>query len=89
MQESISKLVNIITPLTLMALIGVLMVVNGIAHIKQENNVLNFFFGIPLALGAFGVHMLIRHLTRQKTAYVWAIEFILVALFWYAFMYVW
>ncbi|RRA98859.1 hypothetical protein [Larkinella rosea] len=89
MQGVISKLISIVTPLTLMALMGVLMVVNGIAHMKQENNVLNFFFGIPLALGAFGVHMLIRHLTHHKTAYVWAIEFILVGLFWYAFMYVW
>lgn len=81
----ISKVFSLITPLVLLSLVGVIMILYGFVDMSQENNVLQFFFGIPIAAGAIGLHFLVRRLARQDTLYVWVIEAVLVAFMWYVF----
>lgn len=68
---------------------GVIMVVQGVAHLNQENIILNFFFGIPLMVGALGAHFLIRRVLNGHTLFIWLLETGLAATFWSAFYYVW
>ena len=82
---AISKLFSLITPLIVVALMGVIMILYGFIDMKQENNVLQFFFGIPIAAGAFGLHLLVRRLAHHNTLHVWIVESIVVALMWYVF----
>ncbi|MGF7215226.1 hypothetical protein GGR92_001366 [Spirosoma lacussanchae] len=81
----ISKLFGLITPLVLLSLMGLIMILYGFVDMKQENNVLQFFFGIPLMTGALGLHWLVRRAVRYDTRYVWIIESIMVAFMWYVF----
>ena len=62
-----------------------IIILYGFVDMKQENNVLQFFFGIPIAGGAFGLHFLIRRLAHNNTLHVWLIEAIIVAGMWYLF----
>ncbi|WP_223860886.1 hypothetical protein [Spirosoma validum] len=45
-----AKIFDIITPLMIIALMGVIIIGYGFVHPQQENNVLQFIFGIPIAL---------------------------------------
>ncbi|QDK78361.1 hypothetical protein EXU85_06995 [Spirosoma sp. KCTC 42546] len=81
----LSKVFSLITPLMLLSLAGVIMILYGFVDRNRENNVLQFFFGIPIAAGAIGLHFLVRRLAHQNTLHVWVIEAILVAFMWYIF----
>ncbi|MVM32085.1 hypothetical protein GO755_18695 [Spirosoma sp. HMF4905] len=81
----ISKVFSLITPLMIVALMGIIIILYGFVDMKQENNVLQFIFGIPIAAGAVGLHFLVRRLAQHNTLHVWIIESILVALMWYVF----
>ncbi|GAB4040716.1 hypothetical protein [Spirosoma gilvum] len=56
---TLEKLFNIITPLMGIAVLGLIMIGYGFVNPSQQNNVLQFIFGIPIALGAIGIHFLI------------------------------
>ncbi|WP_080238717.1 hypothetical protein [Spirosoma rigui] len=79
------KLFSVVTPLMLLALAGVIMIGYGFINMGQENNVLQFFFGIPLAAGSFGLHVLVRKACRRDVLTVWIAELVLVSLMWYGF----
>ncbi|WP_332369179.1 hypothetical protein [Spirosoma telluris] len=49
-----SKVFSVLTPLVGVSLIGVIMILYGFIDMKQENNILQFLFGIPIAGGALG-----------------------------------
>lgn len=80
-----SKVFSVLTPLVGVSLIGVIMILYGFIDMKQENNILQFLFGIPIAGGAIGLHFLVRRLAHQNTLHVWIVEAILVAFMWYVF----
>lgn len=79
------KLFSLVTPLVLLSLAGVIMIGYGFINMGQENNVLQFFFGIPLAIGAYGLHVLIRQACRRDALTVWIAELVIVSLMWYGF----
>ncbi|UFH57061.1 hypothetical protein [Spirosoma sp. KNUC1025] len=79
------KVFDVVTPLMLLALVGVIMIGYGIVHPAPENNVLQFIFGIPIALGAAGFHFLIRRIVSYNTLYMWIIEAVIVGALWYVF----
>ena len=79
------KLFSLVTPLVLLSLAGVVMIGYGFVDMSRENNVLQFFFGIPLAAGAFGLHALVRRACRRNTLHVWVAELVIVSLMWYGF----
>jgi hypothetical protein len=79
------KVFGLITPLVLLSLAGVIMIGYGFVNMGQENNVLQFFFGVPLAAGSFGLHALVRQACRRNVLTVWIAELVLVALMWYGF----
>lgn len=81
----LSKLFGLITPLVILSGIGVIMIGYGFMNMGRENNILQFFFGVPIAAGAIGLHFLVRRLARQDALYVWIAESILVAFMWYVF----
>lgn len=80
-----TKIFDIITPLMILSLMGVIMIGYGFANPQQENNVLQFMFGIPIALGAAGFHFLIRRIVNYNVLYMWIIEAIIVGCLIYAF----
>lgn len=84
-QIDISKLLSLITPLVLLSLAGVIMIGYGFIDMDRDNNVLQFFFGIPLAAGAFGLHVVVRRIFRRNTLHVWVAELVIVSLMWYGF----
>ena len=81
----LSKLFSLLTPLVFVAGIGVIIILYGFVDMKQENNVLQFFFSIPVAGGALGLHFLVRRLAYHNTLHIGIIEAILVAGMWYLF----
>lgn len=81
----ISKLFSLITPLVVVAFMGVIMILYGFVDMKQQNNALQFIFGIPIAAGAFGLHLLIRRFSQHNTLHVWIAESMIVAFMWYVF----
>ncbi|MFC5411810.1 hypothetical protein ACFPMF_20980 [Larkinella bovis] len=85
----IARLVKLITPMTIMACLGVVTVGYGILHLSEKNSILNFFFGIPLTIGSLLAHFLIRRVLDARTLPIWLVEFLLVATFWLAFYFVW
>ncbi|MBO0947876.1 hypothetical protein [Fibrella forsythiae] len=82
----LSKIASLITPLVLMAMMGVIMILYGFVDMKRDNNILQFLFGIPLAAGALGLHYVVRRAARNNTLHVWIAESILVGLMWYGFL---
>ncbi|MBD2701229.1 hypothetical protein IC229_11320 [Spirosoma sp. BT702] len=80
-----SKVFDIITPLMILAGMGVIMIGYGFVDMKRENNVLQFIFGIPIALGAAGVHFLIRRAVGYKTLTMWIVEAIIVLFLGYVY----
>ena len=82
---AIERILNFVTPFRLMALMGVGMIAQGFVHMDQQNNVLQFIFGIPLAAGMLGFDYLMRRATRDNTRYLWLVEAIIVAFMWYGF----
>lgn len=85
----ISTLVNWITPFVLVAVLGGVMVVNGILNSGQENNALNYIFGVPVLIGALLSDFLIRQVLNRNRLHIWLLELFLVATFCFAFYYVW
>ncbi|MGA0555164.1 hypothetical protein ACO2Q8_00825 [Larkinella sp. VNQ87] len=85
----LKKLFDFITPFTLVAGLGFMMVGNGLLHLNEENNILHFFFGIPLIGMALGAHFLTRRILNQNTLQIWLMEGLLVGLVGLAFYYVW
>lgn len=81
----ISKLFSLFTPLIGVMGMGVIMILYGFVDMKKENNVLPFFFGIPIAGGALGLHFLVRRLAHHNTLHVWILEAIIVAGMWFLF----
>ncbi|MBN8823524.1 MULTISPECIES: hypothetical protein [unclassified Spirosoma] len=79
------KLFTIVTPLMGMALLGLIMIGYGFVHPSQQNNVLQFIFGIPIALGAIGAHFLILRIVHNNTLIMWIIEAVIVGFLCYAF----
>ena len=73
-QMDLSKLASLITPLILLALMGVVMILYGFVDMKRDNNVLQFLFGIPLMLGAVGLHYIVRRAAQNNTLHVWIAE---------------
>jgi hypothetical protein len=67
-------------------LIGVVIILYGFIDMKQENNILQFLFGIPIAAGAFGLHVVVRRIARDNTLHIWVAESVLVALMAYGFL---
>lgn len=86
---NVSRIFELITPFTLVAIMGLIMIGNGIVHTGRENNELQYLFGVPLTLGALGAHFLVRRLLKQNTLYIWIAEAIVVASLGYQFYYVW
>ncbi|WP_420150301.1 hypothetical protein [Spirosoma sp.] len=84
-----SKIASIVTPFMLLALGGILMVIEGLFHIGRENNALQFIFGIPIAIGAVGFHFLVRRLLKGNNLYIWIVEGFIALSLGYQFMYVW
>ena len=81
----IAPLFSLLTPLVGVAGVGVIKILYGFVDIKRENNVPQFFFGIPIAGGALGLHFLVRRLAHHNTLHVWIIEVIIVAGIWFLF----
>lgn len=81
----ISTLLSLLTPLVFVAGMGVISILYGFVDRKQENNGLQFFFGIPVVGGALGLHFLIRRLAHHNTLHAWLIEVIVVMVIWYLF----
>jgi ABC-type transport system involved in multi-copper enzyme maturation permease subunit len=73
-----SKLFDIVTPLMILSFMGVIMIGYGFVNPQQQNNVLQFIFGIPIALGAAGFHFLIRRAANGNTKNIWIAEAIIV-----------
>ena len=63
----------------LVAGMGLIMIGYGFVNPSQDNNVLQFIFGIPIALGAAGLHFLFRRILHQNTLTIWILEAIIVA----------
>ncbi len=82
----LSKIFAHISPLMILAFMGLIMIGYGFVNPSQDNNVLQFIFGIPIALGAAGVHFLIRRLVNYNTLYMWIIEAIMVGFLCYVFL---
>ncbi|WP_375444875.1 hypothetical protein [uncultured Fibrella sp.] len=82
----LSKIASLITPLVLLSVMGVIMILYGFVDMKQQNNILQFLFGIPIAAGALGLHYVVRRAARNNTLHVWIAESILVGLMWYGFL---
>ncbi len=83
---NVTRLFDLITPLTLLALAGVFMIMDGLFHLGRDNNALQFIFGVPLAIGAAAFHFLIRRLAKRNTLYIWIIEAVIVAFMAYVFL---
>ena len=81
----ISKVLSWITPLVGVAVMGIIMILYGFVDMKQQNNALQFLFGIPIAAGAFGLHLLIRRFSQYNTLHIWIAETIIVGFMWYVF----
>lgn len=79
------KLFSLVTPLVIVSLMGIIMILYGFVDMKQQNNALQFIFGIPIAAGAFGLHWLIRRFSDYNTLHVWIAESLVVAFMWYVF----
>ncbi|GAB3547116.1 hypothetical protein [Spirosoma fluminis] len=82
----ISKFFNLLTPLIGVAIMGVIMIGYGFVNPKQDNNILQFLFGIPIMAGALGLHWVVRRMTHNNTLSVWIIESILVGFMVYVFL---
>jgi hypothetical protein len=82
----IAKLFSLITPFVLVSLGGVIMILIGIFKPSKESNALQFIFGIPIFLGALGLHYLIVRMVRYNGLYVWLIEAVFVAIGCYGFL---
>ncbi|GAB3325195.1 hypothetical protein GCM10027299_23010 [Larkinella ripae] len=76
----LSKVFDWITPLTLLALAGVYTIGIGITHWGQENNALQFIFGVPLTIGPLIGHFLIRQVLMRNTLRIWILEAVLVGI---------
>ncbi|GAB3567302.1 hypothetical protein GCM10027578_17970 [Spirosoma luteolum] len=83
---TLARLASLLTPLVLFSGIGLLMIGYGFITWGQENNVLQFLFGIPLWLGPLGLHGCIRRFTRFDTGQIWLVEGLLVGLAVYGFL---
>ncbi|GAB3705816.1 hypothetical protein GCM10027592_38700 [Spirosoma flavus] len=75
---NLTRIFDIITPLMILAFMGVIMIGYGFVDTQRENNVLQFIFGIPIALGAAGFHFLIRRVAHGDTRTIWIAESIIV-----------
>ncbi|GAB3271394.1 hypothetical protein GCM10027347_42630 [Larkinella harenae] len=86
---NVSKLFDLITPFVLLALMGGMMILHGLTNLKEENIVLNFFFGVPLLIFPLVFHYLIRQVLNRNVLHVWLLESFLVASLGFLFFYVW
>ena len=75
---NLARLVDIVTPLRIVALMGVIMILYGFVDMDRQNNVLQFMFGIPIMAGALGVHYVVRRATHRNALSIWIIESVLV-----------
>ncbi|GAB3987224.1 hypothetical protein GCM10028807_06650 [Spirosoma daeguense] len=75
---NLAKIFDIITPLMILSVMGLIMIGYGFVNPQQQNNVLQFIFGIPIALGAAGFHFLIRRAAHGNTRNIWIAEAIIV-----------
>ncbi|MDQ1089935.1 MULTISPECIES: hypothetical protein [unclassified Siphonobacter] len=83
---NLSKIFSIVTPLTLASLIGLMMIGTGIVNTGRENNILQYFFGIPFLIGPLVLHFLIRVVCSKNNITIWIVEGILVILSYLAFL---
>lgn len=75
---NLEKIAGFITPLLLVALMGLIMIAYGFVKPSQENNVLQFIFGIPVLLGAIGLHYIVRRASKGNVLRIWIVEAIIV-----------
>ncbi|CCG98352.1 hypothetical protein FAES_0339 [Fibrella aestuarina BUZ 2] len=75
---NLEKIAGFITPLLLVALMGLIMIAYGFVKPSQENNVLQFIFGIPVLLGAIGLHYIVRRASNGNVLRIWIVEAIIV-----------
>ncbi len=83
---NISKLFSIVTPLTLASLMGLIMIGTGIVNTGRENNVLQYFFGVPFMVGPLILHFLIRIVCLKNNVIIWVVEGLLVIVGYMAFL---
>jgi hypothetical protein len=84
-----TKIFNIISPFTLLTVLGILIIGEGFLKWGQPNNPLQFIFGVPLLIFPILFHYLVLKVCNNKTAVVWLVEGIIVAILAYQFLYVW
>ena len=78
-----SKLASLITPFVIVSLYGVIVILQGFVHMEQQNNVLQFLIGIPIAAGMLGLDWLVRKIAQRHTLHVWILELVVIAFVWY------
>lgn len=83
---NVSKLFSIVTPLTLASLMGLIMIGTGIVNTGRENNVLQYFFGVPFMVGPLILHFLIRIVCLKNNVIIWVVEGLLVIVGYMAFL---
>ncbi len=83
---NLSKIFSIITPLTLCSIMGLIMIGTGIVNTGRENNILQYFFGIPFLIGPLLLHFLIRIVCLKNNVTIWIVEGILVVVGYLAFL---
>jgi hypothetical protein len=84
-----SKIFNIISPFTLVTVLGFLMIGDGLVHLGRENNALQFIFGVPVVIFSILFHYLVLRICNHNTVTVWLVEGALVAIVAYLFYYKW
>ena len=88
MQTKPVTIAEFLTPFMFMALLGVMMIVEGLLHMGRENNALQFIFGVPVLFGALGAHWVVWRASLRNIRTMWIVEGVLVAVSWYLFFYV-
>lgn len=83
---NVSKLFSIVTPLTLASLMGLIMIGTGIVNTGRENNVLQYFFGVPFMVGPLILHFLIRIVCLKNNVIIWVVEGLLLIVGYMAFL---